>query len=67
MNAIPALADRVASLVPGVIPARSAAAKTCFDYCSGSSCNAGDYFVPLKWKYCYTTTSYSAHFIGCCG
>ena len=68
MDTVTALADRVASLVPGVIPARSAAAVYCIEYCSGSSCNNGEpYFVSFLKRVCNYGGTFSSRIVGCCG
>jgi hypothetical protein len=62
-SVIVGLADRIASLVPSALPQREAEA-ACHNQCiSPSSCNAGDFFVKFKFRFCGT----SAKFIGCCG
>ena len=67
MDTVTALVDRVASLVPGVIPARSAAAVSCIEYCSGSSCNNGEpYFVSFRKRDCFYGTAFSSRIVGCC-
>jgi hypothetical protein len=47
MDAVTNLFDKVASLVPSVIPARAAEATIRPEFCVYSSCNDGDFFVSL--------------------
>jgi hypothetical protein len=55
------LADRIASLVPTILPAREAAGRSgCWCSCvPPSSCNAGDYFVRIREHCCCTAYGYS--------
>jgi hypothetical protein len=65
------LADRIASLVPSVLPAREAAAAgDCHYECvAPSSCNAGDFFVKFRLHCCCTAFGHSCgcNNAGCCG
>lgn len=60
---IAGLADRIASLVPSVLPQRDAEA-ACKSHClTPSSCNAGFFFTKSRFRVCGS----HATFEGCCG
>jgi hypothetical protein len=66
MNAVTTLADRVASLVPILVPAGGASAVTCQDECRASTCNEGDFFISGMYRCCSDGEGAYCTFIGCC-
>jgi hypothetical protein len=66
MNALTTLADRVASLVPGIVPAGSASAVVCTYECRPNVCNEGDFFISGEYRVCSDGEGGAWYYIGCC-
>ena len=66
MNVVATLADRVASLVPSLVPAGDASAVTCQDECRPNKCSGGEFLISGKFRCCSNGQGVVCTQIGCC-